>query len=38
MKNLKYWKDNGGFDNFNNWNKEEIKDYFNCSNYVSLNL
>jgi phosphoserine aminotransferase len=36
---LTYIKENGGFDNFRNWNNEQKKDWvkstFNCSNYIA---
>ena len=36
---LKNIKDNGGFHNFNKWNKKEIIQYimssYSCSNYVA---
>lgn len=35
-------EENGGFDNFNKWTREDIKDWvkanFNCSNYVAKNV
>jgi len=39
---LKNIRENGGFDNFNHWNKKEvgewIKTEFNCSSYVAKNV
>jgi hypothetical protein len=36
---LKNIEENGGFDNFNKWNKKQIAEWvkanFNCSDYIS---
>lgn len=36
---LTYIRENGGFSNFNHWNKKEIKQYiksyYNCSDYIA---
>ena len=36
---LDYIESNGGFDNFNNWNRQEIEEWvyynFECSKYVA---
>lgn len=36
---LKNIRESGGFDNFNNWSKKEVKQWikatYNCSNYIA---
>lgn len=42
MEILNYIEENGGFDNFNGWNKKDIAEWvyynFNCSKYVAQNV
>ena len=39
---LAHIRENGGFDNFRNWNKDQIAEwvqaYYDCSKYVANNV